>query len=406
MIPIVEYPEVVAKHLPRFQKCFKRVEQFQHFAQYVTGLIVCIKHNIKHMNDQFLWHCDQSTKNRFLTEAPWSELKVNHRRIKLIKDRIKNVSPRKCMLIIDDTLLEHDVDTKSMKQMSLFRDPGTGLYEHGHVIVTTHLDCPLGQFPINFRLYYPKGCVSKITLAKWLVKSAIRMGLPFQTVAFDAWYLAPELTDYLDAQGKAWVSRGKSNRVAFLEGHKQPIVQWLSRQNTESIMTIIVDGESYQTISKTIKLSNHKRVKLVAIKDPKDETGWTLLLCNQLHWSPDGIIRAYKRRWKIETFYRDAKQNLGLEDYMLRSMIGTKRHWYLVFLAYTLLELSSLDSGLMQAFKTNAVSVGNRCREAMQDVGRLFILWVIRQSALGKDLCQIFDLAYVHQKFQRAAQTL
>ena len=405
MVPIIEYPEVVAKYLPHFQKCFRRTEQFQHFAQYVTGLIVCIKHSIRHMNSQFFEHCDQSAKNRFLTESPWSELKVNHQRIRLIWEKIHTINPRKCVLIIDDTLLEHDADTKNMEQMSLFRDPSTGLYEHGHVIVTAHLHCPLGQFPINFRLYYPKGRVSKITLAKWLVKSAMRMKLPFQTVVFDAWYLAPELTDFLDARGKSWVSRGKSNRVAFLEGYKQPIVEWLSRQPAEAITTITIDGESYQTISKTITLSNHQRVKLVAVKNPKEEAGWTLLFCNRLYWSPDGIIRTYKRRWKIETFYRDAKQNLGLEDYMLRNMTGTKRHWYLVFLAYTLLELSSLDSGLMKALKANAVSVGDRCREAMQDVGRSFILWVVRQTALGKDLYEIFDLAYVQPNCQRAVST-
>ena len=86
---------------------------------------------------------------------------------------------------------------------------------------------------------------------------------------------------------------------------------------------------------------------------------------------------------------------------MLRNMTGTKRHWYLVFLTYTLLELSSLDSGLMKVLKANAVSIGNRCREAMQDVGRSFILWVVRQTARGKDLYEIFDLAYMQQKIQR-----
>jgi len=402
MVPIIEYPAVVSKHLPGFEKCFRRPEQLQHFAEYVTGLIVCIRHNVKHMNDQFLNHRDQSTKNRFLTESPWAEHKVNRKRIRLILKKVKGVSPRKCTLAIDDTLLEHESDT-SMKQIALFRDPSSGNYEHGHIIVTTHLMTPLGQFPISFRLYYPKGRISKITLAKWLVRAALRYGLPFGTVVFDAWYLSSELTEFLAQHGKSWVSRGKSNRVAFLNGRKQPIVGWLNTLPPEAVSSFEVDGKSYQAVSKSIRLANHTKVRLVALKDPSAEAGWTLLFCNKFDWSADGIVRAYKRRWNIETFYRDAKQNLGLEDYVLRNITGTKRHWHLVFVAYTLLELSALDAGLMKAITANAVSLGDKCRDAMRDVGRSFILWVARQTAMGKAPNEIFDMAYLSVRCQSAA---
>lgn len=56
---------------------------------------------------------------------------------------------------------------------------------------------------------------------------------------------------------------------------------------------------------------------------------------------PDGLVgrgcpRPYARRWKVEEFYRDAKQHLGLGRCQMRSPEGTRRHWYLVLLMYCL----------------------------------------------------------------------
>jgi SRSO17 transposase len=32
-------------------------------------------------------------------------------------------------------------------------------------------------------------------------------------------------------------------------------------------------------------------------------------------------------RWTIETYFRDAKQHLGLSDYQVRGLKGIKSHW-------------------------------------------------------------------------------
>ena len=53
---------------------------------------------------------------------------------------------------------------------------------------------------------------TKITLAIELVKEAIESKLPFETVLFDSWYLAPLLLEVLAKQGKKWISILKMNR--------------------------------------------------------------------------------------------------------------------------------------------------------------------------------------------------
>lgn len=83
-------------------------------------------------------------------------------------------------------------------------------------------------------------------------------------------------------------------------------------------------------------LNCFKRVVVsVADNDKKDRI---YLLTN---WSDHvkKIIADYMLRWKIENFHKDAKQHLGLGKVQLRNIEGIKKHWYLVFLAHSLLRL-------------------------------------------------------------------
>ena len=47
---------------------------------------------------------------------------------------------------------------------------------------------------------------TKISLAVELVKAALEHGLPFETVLFDSWYLAPDLISLLNEKNKNWIS--------------------------------------------------------------------------------------------------------------------------------------------------------------------------------------------------------
>jgi len=186
-MPIVDYPEVVKRFLSHFEDLFTK-PQFQHFAEYLTTLIVCMRFTISWMNSQIVGHRDRSNKTRFLTESDWREEEVNRRRIKLILSQVKGLNPNRCFLVIDDTILEHSNEAKKIEGIGRFYDYTTGKYVLGHVIVTAHYISPLGDFPIDFKLYLKKEnprSLSKVELAKQLIKEAIQLSLPFKTVIFD-----------------------------------------------------------------------------------------------------------------------------------------------------------------------------------------------------------------------------
>jgi len=97
--------------------------------------------------------------------------------------------------------------------------------------------------------------------------------------------------------------------------------------------------------------------------------------------------------WPIETFYRDAKQHLGLEDCELRLLKGIRRHRDLVFLAYTLLTLESSTGPLTKWIKSNVVAIGGKTRLAYSEILRSFLFWVNQFINQDKKVDDIFEIA-------------
>lgn len=62
----------------------------------------------------------------------------------------------------------------------------------------------------------------------------------------------------------------------------------------------------------------------------------------EMRWRRIGVIAIddtlLRLRFRIDNFYKDAKQNLGLGGCQLRSLKGTRRHWQLGFTTYSLLK--------------------------------------------------------------------
>jgi len=101
-------------------------------------------------------------------------------------------------------------------------------------------------------------------------------------------------------------------------------------------------------------LNGTKRI-VVSKPDPytKNMDEIDVYVTNNLSLSDKEIVSHASRRWKIDDFYRDAKDNLGFDQYQVRSLKTIKRHWYLVFLAYTFLKMSKLKGAFQRVFKPN-----------------------------------------------------
>lgn len=77
MPAIVEFPQVVLNALSEFAYIFANEPQRKHFAEYFTGMMIAQNKTITGINSGFAQTTDQSCRNRFLTDSPWSEQDLN-----------------------------------------------------------------------------------------------------------------------------------------------------------------------------------------------------------------------------------------------------------------------------------------------------------------------------------------
>ena len=111
-----------------------------------------------------------------------------------------------------------------------------------------------------------------------------------------------------------------------------------------------VDDETYKIWTKKLRVSKlGERKVLISEKvtdDEDEENPVKYLVTNKIDALTVHLIRTYSTRWRIETFFRDSKQDLGFEDCEVEQTAGASRHWHLLMVAYSALQLGVADSAL------------------------------------------------------------
>ena len=153
-------------------------------------------------------------------------------------------------------------------------------------------------------------------------------------------------------------------------------------------------------------LKDAQRVRVVVSYDNPDlEGGEPHFYCsNKLDMKADKLLNVYAKRWKIDSFYRDAKQNLGMEEYEMRKIEGVRRHLAMVLIAHTLLVLgpapspSSYEDTKLRCIDVARAdacleTIGSRCRLAYKEVLVSFIKLILKVGGkLEKDAERIASL--------------
>lgn len=165
-------------------------------------------------------------------------------------------------------------------------------------------------------------------------------------------------------------------------------------------LTIDKNGKEviYYCFSKCVKVSKLGKVKLVISYENDFESEPFFICSNNLTWDARKIISVYSLRWAIDTFYRDGKQNLGMEDCEIRNLKGIQKHWYLMFLASSLLQLTSVNTTLNQWLKANILPVSSKRSSLEFEVIRSFISWVLKCIRNGLSSVDILSASFSSAK--------
>ena len=81
-LPIVKVAPIVKEHAKVFRSDFNNRRQFEHFENYVTGLIALDNKSMATIARCVLESADKTNLSRFFSEAPWQAERINGRRVK------------------------------------------------------------------------------------------------------------------------------------------------------------------------------------------------------------------------------------------------------------------------------------------------------------------------------------
>jgi DDE superfamily endonuclease len=460
-LPIVAPAPIVTTHAVVFRDLFENQCQFRHFQHYLTGLIVLPNKSLANMARCILDSADKTNLSRFLSEASWREQEVNRRRIRYMLQQTKPHRRRRgdSLVVIDDTLCEHVGSL--FDHVDRHYNHGDGTYPLAHNPVTSFYVSGPVRFPLDLRLYrryeeltqweaavakhFPDLKIppekkarnrlhkqvdpvllqdpecrarhaqfhTKIALAIELVEAAIRHKVPFGVVVFDAWYLAEDLVQVVARRRKDWISLLKKNRrletasFQLRDANGWPLRLPSPHIAVEELVSLIpanayrpvkVREQTYWCFTLAVRLPGLGKVRLVVSFEQEALTGRSVVLVtNRVDWSAAKIIGLYLQRWPTETFYQDGKGQLGFDAYRMRSTEAIGKHWYLVFVAYSLLHLTCLPAvpdrtkGLMQ-------TIGDACRQQGRALIQKLLLFVHDQLSHGATPDHVFTQLFAKQR--------
>src|SRR6266850_3267032 len=152
-LPIVAPAPIVTAHAEIFRDLFENRCQFQHFQNYLTGLIVLDNKSLANITRCVLESADKTNLSRFFSESPWFQDRVNDRRVAYLLQQTKAVRSPKAdaLLILDDTLCEHVGSL--FDYVDRHYNHGDATYPLAHNPVTSHYVSGPVRFPLDLRLY-------------------------------------------------------------------------------------------------------------------------------------------------------------------------------------------------------------------------------------------------------------
>jgi len=228
---------------------------------------------------------------------------------------------------------------------------------------------------------------SKTVLAAELVEQAVKRELPFSLVLFDSWFLRWPLIEAIARQHKDWIGACPKDRLVLVQGRWVQLQEYIQTIPARAYRPYKIGTHLYWAFTKVLPMKNLNRQRVRIVASYEDQVKSTRLpdfyATNRKDWEPKRILTSYLDRWPTETFNEDAKGNLGFEDYQLRQVRAIKRHWYLSFVAYSLLGDQGPPGHSRWAVRGQFQSTGQRCQAVVDELLGDLVQWIARQIEAG-----------------------
>jgi hypothetical protein len=300
----------------------------------VTGLILLDARPTQTRLARFLPARCHDALNRLLREMPWSSRAL----MTLLLAFAKRLG-RDGYLVLDDVIVEKARAKRLRWAARIYSFAKKRSVWGFQVIVLLWCSCD-GQWriPVGFRLWRPKRSCrkaryrTKLQLAEALVVAVVRSGLPIQYIVGDTHYTAGWFTKRLARLGLVW------------QGTLDPKTHVVWRGKQQSVRDVAVQlklkwrGQlQVRARALSVYAPKYGHIRLVVVKNRHGN--WEYLVTNALEADLTTMVERKRRRWPIETVFRDSKQFASLEACQCRVDQALVRHMALVFLTFLVLQL-------------------------------------------------------------------
>jgi hypothetical protein len=332
---------------------------------------------------------------KFLSQSPWNEDYVERALRSLVIKKIWDISRttgKPIYVAIDDTISERTVPSskalKPIEKCSFHKSHLKGKTVYGHQLVTVMLICDDVVMPYAISIY-DKKIKSKIEMAIELINS-LPSPINEGYVLCDSWYSCKKIFKATENAGFKYVGGLRTNRVIYPPTYKRLGIKLNHFGKTltkEDVDLVKVGNSEYYVYSYKGRLSDLKEA-LIVLSWPKEalfKEG-----CLRAFISPTDsnisileLLNHYRHRWPIETFFRESKKKLGLDDYQIRSEKSIKRYLLIMMTTY-------VYCGLEVSENTLKFSDGLKTARAQLEVEK--ITFIYKKTQAGEPLDAILEL--------------
>ncbi|WP_260982259.1 transposase [Paenibacillus sp. 32O-W] len=334
------------------------------------------------------WKLAQYTLSRFFTKGfAWTTF--GKKRVARLQQDPVTAFTDGDVVNLDDTHSAHPF-AKLLPFLGWLYDHSTKAYVWATNLVVLQAVLKSGlEYPLFYRIWHKpetKGeGLTKIDLAKQMLLMLRESVTCRLWVAMDRWYLCKHFFSFLEENNFDWVTKAKRNTALFRKviepGTRREryvpltpvmlireVFKELTRQATSGLSSISIPGiymkRPYITVNRSGKQVTKQRyvpvAAVVAMRLKEDELtepdsiqaeqeeepatykGAYLLISNRYD-VPKDVVRTYAKRWRIEVFFRAAKQELAFEKCHSESEAHHHAHFELLFAAETLLAVALFE---------------------------------------------------------------
>lgn len=376
-----DIPRFIKTYLKRFNDLINKKQNLV-IGTYITGLIEEInKKNIQNLDNHRL-NSNYNQLRNSICKWKYNDDAINIRRIDIFQRQQQTRSRTDGVVVLDDT-----GNRKSGEKTFGSRRQYLGCIgkvDTGQVVVTTHYADSTKNYPLFFSEYAPKDWVednpkaldcngkplvfkTKGELALEQLTEIVKLDkLLFRYILFDGWYfqnsrfikgIQDEHFYICGCYRNQRVYYKRKEDVTKNEYTLGVVIGDLEEKDFEKLELIRPTGEKLIQYVYNFKLKFKQygwhRVCVCKYKASDNISEARIIVTNDLEVSAKELLETYLLRDRVEKFYQTVKEHLGADEYQVRKANGIKRHWLLVYLAFSMIQFYYYTGGI--SYWTNKI---------------------------------------------------